>query len=68
MSPIEIEKFLEERLPRLPDSAIVPIAVAAKHDNVNPRTVRRHYPLVALAPNRKGVRLGFLRHRQQTAT
>jgi hypothetical protein len=66
MSPTEIEKYLE-RIPKLPDSAAVPIAVAAVHDNVSARTVRRCYPLVTLSPQRKGVPLGFLRHRQPPA-
>jgi hypothetical protein len=48
----------------LPDSAFVPTSVAAKHDNVSPRTVRRTYPLVELSPNRKGVNVGWLRSRR----
>lgn len=66
MSPTEIDEILQ-RIPKLPDSAIVPVAVASKHDNVCERTVRRSYPLVKLAPNRIGVRVGYLRHRSLTA-
>ena len=67
MSPDKIQEILE-RIAKLPDSAVVPIPVAAVHDCVSTRTIVRNYPLVALAPNRKGVRVGFLRNRQpQTA-
>jgi hypothetical protein len=52
-----------KRLDCLPDSAIIPISVVAEHDNVNPRTVRRNYPLVQITERIKGVRLGYLRHR-----
>jgi hypothetical protein len=57
-----------KRFSDLPDSAVVPTAVAAKHDNVSERTVRRAYPLIQLSPGRHGVRVGYLRHRTaQTA-
>ena len=62
MSPEKIQAIIE-RMPSLPDSANVPIEVAAEHDGVSSRTVRRHYQTVDLAPNRKGVNLGWLRHR-----
>jgi hypothetical protein len=64
MSPTKIQKYLE-RFPSLPDTAFVPIAVAAAHDGVCERTITRSYPVVELAPNRKGVNVGFLRNRQQ---
>jgi hypothetical protein len=51
------------RIPVLPDTAVVPIAVAAVHDSVSERTVRRTYPLVQLSPGRCGVSVGYLRHR-----
>lgn len=57
-----IDEILK-RLPNLPDSAVVPTAVAAAHDNVSDRTVRRTYPLIKLSPGRYGVRVGYLRHR-----
>jgi hypothetical protein len=58
-----------KRIADLPDSAVVPIKVAALHDNVSERTVRRTYPIVKLSPRRDGVRVGYLRHRDipQTA-
>jgi hypothetical protein len=62
MKPEYQEVF--ERLPALPDSAVVPIGVAAIHDNVSERTIRRNYPLIELSERRKGVSLGYLRHRQ----
>jgi hypothetical protein len=66
MSPERINEILE-RLPTLPDSAIVPVSVAAAHDNVCERTVRRSYPLERVSPNRLGVRLAFLRYRGKDA-
>ena len=57
-----------KRFPDLPDSAVVPTAVAAMHDNVSERTVRRNYPLIKLSERRFGVSVGYLRHREaQTA-
>jgi hypothetical protein len=58
-----IRQKLKE-ISNLPDSAVVEIPVAAQHDGVSVRTVRRSYPLVELSERRKGVRVGFLRHRQ----
>jgi hypothetical protein len=58
-----------KRFADLPDSAVVPTAVAAMHDNVSERTVRRNYPLIKLSERRFGVTVGYLRHREaQTAT
>jgi len=54
-----------KRFSDLPDSAVVPPAVAAKHDNVSERTVRRTYPLIKLSERRLGVRVGYLRHRSE---
>jgi hypothetical protein len=57
-----------KRFADLPDSAVVPTAVAAMHDNVPERTVRRNYPLIKLSERRFGVSVGYLRHREaQTA-
>jgi hypothetical protein len=57
-----------KRFADLPDSAVVPTAVAAMHDNVSERTVRRNYPLIKLSERRFGVSVGYLRHREaQTA-
>jgi len=66
MSDAEIDKILK-RLDGLPDSAVVPIPVAARHDSVSEQTVDRHYPKVRLSPNRWGVSVGFLRHRRTSA-
>jgi hypothetical protein len=49
---------------KLPDSAVVSTAVAALHDGVAERTVRRNYPLVQLTERRYGVLVGYLRHRK----
>lgn len=60
---------IDERLKKfsdLPDTAVVSIAVAAMHDDVSPKTVRRRYPLVQLSPRRHGVSVGYLRHRGKT--
>ena len=57
-----------KRFADLPDSAVVPAAVAAMHDNVSERTVKRNYPLIKLSERRFGVSVGYLRHRKaQTA-
>ena len=57
-----------KRFADLPDSAVVPTAVAAMHDNVSEQTVRRNYPLIKLSERRFGVSVGYLRHREaQTA-
>jgi hypothetical protein len=42
--------------------------VAAKHDNVSVRTVRRRYPIIKLSPGRYGVSVGYLRHRGEQPT
>jgi hypothetical protein len=66
MSDAEILEILM-RIPELPDSANVPIPVAARHDSVSVQTVRRTYPLTRLSPNRWGINVGYLRqqHRYQ---
>jgi hypothetical protein len=63
MSPAAIDEILQ-RIPRLPDSAILPVPVVAVHDSVSERSVRRNYRLVQTGLRRKGVRLGDLRNRQ----
>jgi hypothetical protein len=45
----------------------VSTAVAAMHDNVSERTVRRSYPLIKLSDRRYGVTVGYLRHRGANA-
>jgi hypothetical protein len=66
MSRTKIDEILQ-RIPKLPDSAVVPIQVAAEHDNVSVRTVRRRYPIVKLSPGRSGVRVEHLRNRGRSA-
>ena len=66
MSPAQIDEALQ-RIPNLPDTAIVPVPVAAKHDNVSERTIRRNYPLIQLSPGRNGVSVGYLRNRKEQA-
>jgi hypothetical protein len=60
----EIQQFLRDEFPHLPDSANVRPAIAAVHDDVSVQTVDRSYPRVPLSPNRWGVNVGFLRHRR----
>ncbi len=55
------------QLSSLPDSAIVSIAVAALHDGVSEKTVRRSYPIVKISNRRYGVRVGYLRDRKAAA-
>lgn len=52
-----------EQITALPNSAVIPIQVAALHEGVSPRTIRRTYPLEKVSANRVGVRLGILRKR-----
>jgi hypothetical protein len=66
MSPERIAEILS-RLSSLPDSAIVPVPVAAAHDHVSELTVRRRYELVNLSPARVGVPLGYLRRKKSAA-
>jgi hypothetical protein len=61
----QIQKILQQ-IPNYPDTAVVPVAVAAAHDHVSERTVRRNYPLKQLSERRHGVTVGYLRHRGQT--
>jgi hypothetical protein len=56
-----------EQLASLPDSAKVPLPVAALHEGVSVRTIKRNYPLVRLSEHREGVSLGYLR-RQKDST
>jgi hypothetical protein len=58
-----------EQLASLPDTAKVPLPVAALHEGVSVRTIKRNYPLVKLSEHREGVPLGYLRYRKEaTAT
>jgi len=61
----QIQKILQQ-IPNYPDTAVVPVAVVAAHDNVHERTVRRNYPLIKLTERRHGVSVGYLRHRGAT--
>jgi hypothetical protein len=58
-----IDRYLAN-IPKLPDSAPVPIPVVAVHDGVTEKTVRDTYPLVNITERLKGVRLGYLRNRK----
>jgi hypothetical protein len=51
------------RFSELPDSAYVPVPVAAAHDRVSEKTVRRNYQTIPLSPGRLGVNVGWLRSR-----
>jgi hypothetical protein len=64
MKPDRIQEILD-RFSSLPDSAYVSVPVAAAHDNVDERTVRRRYPLVKLTDRKVGVNVRFLRTRQR---
>ena len=57
-----------DKIKDLPDSAYVSVAVAAEHDGVSVKTIRRNYPLKKLSPRRYGVSVGDLRHRGELAT
>jgi hypothetical protein len=50
-----------EQLPFLPDTAVVPVPVAAIHEGVSVKTIKRNYPRVKMTDRREGVTLGYLR-------
>jgi hypothetical protein len=62
--PINIKAVLA-RLSELPDTAVVPVSVAAAHDGVGLNTVRRNYPLVQISPGLFGVTVGYLRRHRE---
>jgi hypothetical protein len=49
----------------LPDTAAIPVPVAALHEGVSRRTIKRTYPLVKLSEHREGVLLGYLRRKRE---
>ena len=38
-----------EQLDKLPDTAVIPVPVAALHDGTSRRTIKRTYPLVKIS-------------------
>jgi hypothetical protein len=48
-------KEILARIPHLPNSAKVPVPVAAAHEGVSAKTILRNYPLVTITAHRKGV-------------
>jgi hypothetical protein len=53
-----------DQLAALPDTAKVPLPVAAVHEGVSVRTIKRNYPLINITDHRQAVLLGYLRNRQ----
>lgn len=58
------QKILEH-LSALPDTAAVPLPVAAVHEGVSVKTIKRNYPRVKLTERREGVLLGYLRRKRE---
>lgn len=54
-----------EQLSALPDTAVVPLPVAAVHEGVSVKTIKRNYPRVKLTERREGVLLGYLRRQRE---
>ena len=54
-----------ESIPLLPDTAAIPLPVAALHEGVSRKTIKRNYPLVKLSEHREGVLLGYLRRKRE---
>jgi hypothetical protein len=50
-----------EHIDKLPDTAAIPVPVAALHEGVSRRTIKRSYPLIRISEHRDGVLLGYLR-------
>jgi hypothetical protein len=57
-----------KQLASLPDSAVVPLPVAAIHEGVSVKTIKRNYPRVKMTERREGVQLGYLRRPREQAT
>jgi hypothetical protein len=57
-----------EHLDKLPDTAVIPVPVAALHDGTSRRTIKRTYPLVKISEHREGVLLGYLRRKREVVT
>jgi len=54
-----------KNIPIMPDTAAIPVPVAALHEGVSRRTIKRTYPLVKLSEHREGVLLGYLRRKRE---
>jgi hypothetical protein len=57
-----------KNIPIMPDTAAIPVPVAALHEGVSRRTIKRTYPLVKLSEHREGVLLGYLRRKREVVT
>jgi hypothetical protein len=57
-----------QNIPLMPDTAAIPVPVAALHEGVSRRTIKRTYPLVKLSEHREGVLLGYLRRKREIVT
>jgi hypothetical protein len=57
-----------KNIPLMPDTAAIPVPVAALHEGVSRRTIKRTYPLVKLSEHREGVLLGYLRRKREVVT
>jgi hypothetical protein len=57
-----------QNIPIMPDTAAIPVPVAALHEGVSRRTIKRIYPRVKLSEHREGVLLGYLRRKREVAT
>lgn len=66
LSPL-YEQILKN-IPLMPDTAVIPVPVAALHEGVSRRTIKRTYPRVKLSEHREGVPLGYLRRKREIAT
>jgi hypothetical protein len=56
-----------KNIPIMPDSAVIPVPVAALHEGVSRRTIKRTYPRVKMSECREGVLLGYLRRKREAA-
>ena len=56
-----------KNIPIMPDTAAIPLPVAAIHEGVSRRTIKRIYPRVKLSEHREGVLLGYLRRKREVA-
>jgi hypothetical protein len=54
-----------KNIPIMPDTAAIPVPVAALHEGVSRRTIKRTYPLVKISDHREGVLLSYLRRKRE---
>ena len=55
-----------DEIPRLPDTAVIPLPVVEVLEGTSRRSIKENYPLVKISARRAGVLLGYLRRKRET--